>query len=159
VKHLFGRRVQAYVEALTAKTKPSLILVCMIYYPDEVNAPGSWASPALAALGYNDDPAKLQSLIRKGYQEATTRIRIRGTRMVPVPLFHVLDGKTTSDYDERVEPSPSGGRKMAEYLLDVIEENYSSVRGPSPSPVAGHEALASALSPRGPTNDFIRDRS
>jgi hypothetical protein len=37
-------------------------------------------------------------------------------------LFHVLDGKTTSDYIARVEPSPTGGKKMAEFFLDVIED-------------------------------------
>ncbi len=41
--------------------------------------------------------------------------------MIPVPLFHVLDGKNTEDYEARVEPSASGGKKMAEYLLDVID--------------------------------------
>ena len=41
--------------------------------------------------------------------------------MIPVPLFHVLDGKNTEDYVARVEPSALGGKKMAEYLLDVID--------------------------------------
>ena len=32
----------------------------------------------------------------------------------------MLDGKTTSDYLQRVEPSPQGGRKMADALLDAM---------------------------------------
>ena len=63
-------RTQKYIEALTSKTKPKKILVCMIYYPDENNVP-SWANAALGALGYNTNPAKIQLLIRKFFEEAT----------------------------------------------------------------------------------------
>jgi hypothetical protein len=63
-------RTQKYIEAITAKTKPKKILVCMIYYPDTNNVP-SWANAALGALGYNRNPAKLQLLIRKMFEEAT----------------------------------------------------------------------------------------
>jgi hypothetical protein len=42
----------------------------MIYYPDTNNVP-SWANAALGALGYNRNPAKLQLLIRKMFEEAT----------------------------------------------------------------------------------------
>jgi hypothetical protein len=42
----------------------------MIYYPDENNVP-SWANAALGALGYNRNPARLQLLIRKIFEEAT----------------------------------------------------------------------------------------
>jgi len=115
-RHLFGLRVQKYIEALTSKTKPAKVLVCMIYYPDEANVPG-WAGPTLGALGYNSNPAKLQTLIRKSYQEAISTIEVNGTQVIPAPLFHVLDGKNTEDYVQRVEPSPVGGRKMAEFLL------------------------------------------
>ena len=68
-RHLFCTRVQKYVEALTSKTKPKKVLVCMIYYPDESNTP-SWANTALTALGYNSNPEKLQMLIRKIFEEA-----------------------------------------------------------------------------------------
>lgn len=120
-RHMFGTRVQKYIDALTAKTKPTKILVCMIYFLDETPNPG-WAGAALGALGYNRDPGRLQSFIRKVFLEATTSIQIEGTEVIHVPLFHVLDGKNTNDYVQRVEPSPSGGRKMAEYLLDMIDE-------------------------------------
>ena len=63
-------RTQKYIEALTSKTKPKKILVCMIYYPDENNVP-SWANAVLGALGYNTNPAKIQLLIRKFFEEAT----------------------------------------------------------------------------------------
>jgi len=47
------------------------------------------------------------------------------TQVVPVPLFVVLDGKTSSDYVARVEPSKNGGEKMAKYLLDIIDGNVT----------------------------------
>ena len=82
-----------------------------IYYPDE--KPGqSWADPSLSALGYNSDPQKLQLLIDKVFSDATEKINIPGTRVIPVPLSKVLDGKNPEDYSARVEPSISGGRKM-----------------------------------------------
>lgn len=68
--HLFGTRVQKYIELLTAKTKPKKILVCMIYYLDE-NPVASWAGPALSALGYNRNPEKVQMAIQKFFTEAT----------------------------------------------------------------------------------------
>jgi hypothetical protein len=117
--HLFGMRVQKYVERLVSKTKPSKVLICMIYNPDEYPHPG-WASPVLGVLGYNREPAKLQALIRNAFEQAVSAIRIPGTRVIPVPLFAVLDGKNTSDYVQRVEPSPSGGRKMAQYVWNLI---------------------------------------
>ena len=70
-RHLFGVRIQKYIDALTKKTKPKKILVCMIYYPDENHKSPSWANGTLGALGYNRNPEKLQSLIKKAFEEAT----------------------------------------------------------------------------------------
>lgn len=136
LRHLFGTRLQKYIESLTAKTKPAKILVCMVYYPDETNDPG-WAGPALGALGYDRNPAKLQALMRKVYQQAVSRVSIDGCEVIPVPLFHVLDGKDTRDYVQRVEPSPSGGRRMAELLLDIIHAP-SGTQPLSPAPTASY---------------------
>ena len=123
--HLFGTRVQKYVEKLTVKTRPQKIFVLMIYFPDENPTP-SWAGPALSCLGYNRTPQKLQTLIRRAYVEATSNIRIDGSQVVPVPLFQVLDGTNPSDYVARVEPSSQGGRKMAEFLIDlVLDQNQT----------------------------------
>ena len=37
-----------------------------------------------------------------------------------MPLFEVLDGKNTSDYCQRVEPSAAGGEKMGAFLVEKI---------------------------------------
>ena len=118
--HLFGTRVENYIRSLVSKRKPRKILVCMIYFPDEDSRSSSWANGTLGALGYNSNPSKLQQVIKLGYKEATSRINIPGVEVIPVPLFRVLDGTNSSDYVARVEPSPSGGRKMAEFFLDLI---------------------------------------
>ena len=120
LRHLFGTRLHVYIERLVAQTKPHKILVCMIYHPDETTGNG-WAEPALRALGYNQDPVKLQAVIAKMMEQAISRISIPGTQVIPVPLYRVLNGKDSSDYVLRVEPSPQGGRKMAEYFLDVLD--------------------------------------
>lgn len=122
MNHLFGTRIQHYIEALTSKTKPKRILVCMIYYLDENPTP-SWAGMALKSLGYDKDPERLQYLIRKMYEGATSNIRIEDTTVIPVPLFDVLDGKKSDDYVARVEPSCQGSQKMAKYFLDIIERD------------------------------------
>eukprot|EP00548_Thalassiothrix_antarctica_P019599 CAMPEP_0194191162 /NCGR_PEP_ID=MMETSP0154-20130528/65723_1 /TAXON_ID=1049557 /ORGANISM="Thalassiothrix antarctica, Strain L6-D1" /LENGTH=110 /DNA_ID=CAMNT_0038913615 /DNA_START=262 /DNA_END=590 /DNA_ORIENTATION=+ len=93
----------------------------MIYYPDENNVP-SWANTALGVLGYNRDPSKLQAVIRTLFRIATSKIRIAGTEVIPVPLYHVLDGKRSDDFVARVEPSAEGGKKVAELILDVIKQ-------------------------------------
>lgn len=57
-----------------------------------------------------------------------SKIQIPGTQVIPVPLFNALDGTQSRDYVARVEPSSIGGRKMAEFLLDIIDDtgnNYS----------------------------------
>lgn len=98
----------------------------MIYYPAE-EISDSWAHRSLQALGYNRNPTKLQSVIKKAFEEATSHIQISGSQVIPVPLFNVLDGKHSNDYVARVEPSALGGKKMAEYLLDTIQHDSTSV--------------------------------
>mmetsp|Transcript_25062 Transcript_25062/g.41759 ORF Transcript_25062/g.41759 Transcript_25062/m.41759 type:complete len:337 (-) Transcript_25062:150-1160(-) len=119
--HLFGVRIESLVKSMLTKTKPKLVLVCMIYFLDET--PGtSWAETVLNLLGYNRDPAHLQEAIRQIFRLATQRISIPGTKVIAVPLFKVLDGKNTQDYCERVEPSASGGEKMGKFLVETIQE-------------------------------------
>jgi hypothetical protein len=69
---------------------------------------------------YNAYPEKLQLMIKTVFKLATSKISIPGTAVVAFPLFEVLNGKNTDDYCQRVEPSPSGGEKMAKALLDAV---------------------------------------
>lgn len=166
MNHLFGTRVQKYLEKLTTKTKPKKILVCMIYYLDETPTP-SWAGRALRCLGYDSNPQKLQCLIRRMFVDATSKIRISGTEVIPVPLFNALDGKTSEDYIARVEPSSQGGKKMAEYLLDIIEqqqkfpqqENNNNNNAHNKSSLLSSSASASASAGLPVEASYIVDRS
>jgi hypothetical protein len=126
--HLFGIRLQALLENIVIKTKPKLIMVCMIYFLDE-KITDSWANTVLSILGYNANPGKLQELIRKIYMLASKNITIAGSKVVAVPLFEALDGKDSKDYCQRVEPSPAGGVKMAKLIVDTLIqwENESSI--------------------------------
>ena len=118
---LFHGRIQALIRRVLAKKRPSKVLVCMIYYPDPKPG-GSWADHTLKLLGYDSDPSKLQLIIRTLFQ----RIRKRGftlpqqghTQIEPFPLFDVLTDH--SDYCQRVEPSVTGGRKMAAAFLRAL---------------------------------------
>ena len=125
-RHLFGTRLAHYIHKLTAKTKPSKVLVCMIYYPDETPDPLSCAGTTLSLLGYDRNPAKLQAFVRKIFAEASSSIAIEGTQVIPIALFEALDSKNPDNYVQRVEPSVVGGRQMAEYILDHIIRSDSS---------------------------------
>lgn len=117
--HLFKTRIQSILERITSKTKPRFVMICMIYYLDEVSG-GSWADGALSALQYNNNPKKLQCVITKIFELATKEIRIPGTTVIAVPLFEVLNGKDREDYMERVEPSAKGGKKIGQFLVEHI---------------------------------------
>jgi len=117
---LCGEQVKLYVEQLVSNHKPALVIVCMIYYPDET-ATGSWADAVLEKMGYDIDPKKVQAFISQLFEHATSKISIPGTKVVPLPLFEVLDGRTSSQYVERVEPSNEGGRLMAHQIWEYVK--------------------------------------
>ena len=48
---LFHGKIQDIIRRVVAKRKPKMVLVCMIYFLDEL-AGGSWADHTLASLGY-----------------------------------------------------------------------------------------------------------
>ena len=95
-------------------------MVCMLYFLDEKST-GSWADRTLGLLNYSNNPQKVQSLLRRLFILATSKIKIPGCRVVPLPLFEALDGKETADYVQRVEPSASGGEKMASLLVTMLQ--------------------------------------
>ena len=160
-RHLFGYRAQKYIEGLTTKTKPSKIVVCMIYYPDEQNDVATWANSTLQILGYNRNPNKLQAFIRKIYSDVIRTIHIKDTEMIYVPLYRILNGKNTNDYVARVEPSVMGGKKMAEYIYAIL---FPASMSSSPSPVTpsapSYQRYTSATTATHviPSSSLIQDR-
>lgn len=122
--NLFGEKTQEYIEKLLVKTKPKLVIVCMLYFLDENANAESWAGMTLKALRYNSKPKILQSLIRQVYEEGTKSVKIDGTKVVYLPFFEVLDGKNTDDYVARVEPSSKGGEKMGKAIIKKVLKEY-----------------------------------
>lgn len=116
--NLTGPKTKEYIEKLIEKNHPKNILVSMIYYPNET--PGGWPTDKLTELGYYEDPKKLQNLIDFAFKNATQKIAIPGTKITPVALSEVLNGKETADYKHGVEPSVQGGKKMAELFLKKL---------------------------------------
>lgn len=117
--HLFGQEARKFVERVCAHSKPRCVVMCMLYFLDEVEG-GSWADGTLSMLGYNKNPEKLQLIMKLVYERAIAQVRLAGTTVVPVPLYEALDGKDTNDYVARVEPSSQGGAKMAKLMMDTV---------------------------------------
>lgn len=120
--HLFRVQTEAYLAALLGKRKPRLLIVCMLYYPDE-RSTGSWADRTLDLLNYSTSPGRVQTILRRLFELAISSVRVPGCRVRPVPLFSVLDGKNSEDYCQRVEPSAIGGRKVARLIVEAIKED------------------------------------
>lgn len=124
--HMFSARLTDLLSRLTATTKPSIVVVCMMYFMDE-HVGNSWADTVLSTLGYDRNPAHLQSLIKIIFEKAVQRIKLRDSFVVPVPLFEALNGKNTSDYTQRLIPSPRGGQKIAKFIVDTIIQAGQSI--------------------------------
>jgi hypothetical protein len=120
---LWKDSTESYIRSLCTKHKPKVVIVCMIYYLDE-SSDGGWADGVLSKLGYDRNPKKLQAVIRTIFKEATSKIEIEGTTVVPFPMFKIMDGKDTHDYEQRVEPSVQGGMKLGEALVQEILDVY-----------------------------------
>ena len=90
--NLFKNETTKYLNKVCSKNKPKIILVNTIYYLDEKKG-DSWADNTLNILGYNDNPEKLQLCIRKIFEYATSQIKIDGVKVIPVPMYEILNGK------------------------------------------------------------------
>merc|ERR1712039_249940 len=122
----FQGRIQRFISQIVVKQRPRKILVCMIYYPLE--KPGGWADRSLRLLGYDRDPGKLQLIIRAVFQRIARRgFNLPGTHVEPFALFDILDAADPKDYENRVEPSVTGGAKMAKaFLKNLFPESVAS---------------------------------
>lgn len=117
---MFRDDTQMYVQRLTSRCRPRLVVVCMIYFPDEDPRTSSWATTALSVLQYNSRPQRLQSFIRTVYKVATCDIKVQGTTVVPCALYDAMNGKDSRQYVARVEPSESGADAIAQQLARCI---------------------------------------
>lgn len=125
---IFRDGLAQYISQLVSKQKPRLVVVCMVYFPDESSTTPSWASFTLRALRYDSRPDWLQSSIVRVFEQAIKEITVDGCQIVFAPLFKALDGTQTDHYVERVEPSELGGDVIATFIKNVIEESSTANR-------------------------------
>lgn len=114
LRRLLGYEVQRLAEWMCGETCPAMVVVCAPYHPCTDASQQSWADPALLQLKYDADPSVLQRVQRLVYEHATKSVRVAGTTTVHLPLYEALDPNDPSDYSARVEPSRTGGRKIAD---------------------------------------------
>jgi hypothetical protein len=117
----FYTQILNYINKLICKDKPSLILICWIYFLDLKNVK-SWSNTILNSINYSNNPERIQSLIRIIYTHSITKIKIDNVQMKYFPMYEILDGTDTNDYAERVEPSSSGSMKLAKRMTQIIFE-------------------------------------
>jgi len=117
--NMFKHDTRNLIEKVISVQRPKCVVACMYYYFDE-RPGGSWADYVLSKLGYDRDPTKLQLVMREVFAAATENINLVGVKVIPLPLYTVLDGKNPADYEQRVEPSVQGGQKMAKVMIDHI---------------------------------------
>lgn len=150
LRSLFGEQYEGYLRALFAKTRPLMLVPSMIYYMDMNAKAESWANFTLGAIGYNAaaGQAHVQALIDRVYEENFVRRGVQiqqGVKIVaPVPLSLALDGKTTTDYVARVEPSATGGVKIAALYAAHINRELAKFEKQAASDGASGAAAATS---------------
>jgi len=114
---LFRDGMAEYIGKLMSKRKPNKVIFSMQYYLRE--APGG--NKLLPYANYDKHPDRLQAVIQRLFIDAITKIKLNGTSMHFVPMYHTLDGTNADDYlPDRVHLSVEGGRKMAQTLIPYI---------------------------------------
>jgi hypothetical protein len=135
---LFHDHYTAFLHNLTAKVKPRLIVPCMLYYLDENAKAPAWAGRTLNAIGYNTNPGHVQAILDRIFIDSFVNkphIVPGVKRIFPIELKRALDGKTSSDYVQRVEPSAQGCEKMGALMattafeqMDLLDRDASAVQ-------------------------------
>lgn len=122
LRKVFEEGMQKYVDQLTAYTSPRLVMPCAIYFPCVLG--NGWCDRVLSLLNYSagGNPSQLQEIIRLGYSEFICNLRApESSRLIPIPLYELLDPYDTLDYKSRVEPSAQGGKKMATRFVEIVK--------------------------------------
>merc|ERR1712032_243534 len=108
--------------AVCGKQKPKYILSVMCYFPCLTKQGAGWCDWPLRLLCYDLFPGRLQEMTKTVYRLGCAQLDIPGTTVLPVPLFSKLTGENPDDYMERAESSASGGKVIAELIMDAISK-------------------------------------
>ena len=124
-------KIKIYIDALVKKQKPKKVIICMYYFFDLKNSL-TWANNILNNLEYDTNPDRVKKLLISLYHTVIRDMKIDGMNkenVIGLPLYRYMDGTDTNDYDNRVEPSVEGGKKIAKAVFDAIKGN---IKGPDP---------------------------
>lgn len=118
---LFTEGTVNYLKNMTKdfSIKPKQIIITTLYYFG-IHGKG-WADTTLNLVGYNRNPALIQAILRRLTYEMEQRVSI--PRIKILPLWKCMDGTNEEDYVDRVEPSVSGGEKIAKYIVSNLNVN------------------------------------
>jgi hypothetical protein len=112
-------------------TRKSVVLPCVIYYPDQNPKSESWANRTLGAIGYDKNPQHVHKIIDRIAAVAASTITSESlgipkdtTHVEVIPLSAALDGTRSEDYVARVEPSATGGRRIAELVWNSMRKAW-----------------------------------
>lgn len=119
LKDLFRTQMKSYAERICANQMPSQLIFCSYYYPC-LHGFG-WADVFLRLANYKANPGKIQKLFDIVSKDFSVNGNdFPGIVLRRVDFSKVLCPDNESDYIARVEPSNTGGKKMAESLFHVI---------------------------------------
>ena len=114
----FVTGIRKYVEKLTKYVRPQHVIVVFPYFPSLTGT--GWADTALMLMGYGQWPGRLQLIMRSIYDAVTQElIGTTGTGLTVLPLYDIFDPRIEKDYVARVEPSASGGKKIAAAIVRI----------------------------------------
>ena len=118
--NIFKNQTQPYISKLVKYNNPKLIIISSMYFPCLYGK--GWADKTLKLFNYDKNYKKIHHIMKSIYEEATCKIKIKGSKVVTCKLFEVLDYKNKDDYIQRVEPSVTGGSKMAIEYIKIINK-------------------------------------
>merc|ERR1719517_65732 len=113
---------RSYLLALCDKQKPKYVLSAMVYWPCLTKQGAGWCDNALRLMLYDLFPGRCQTMLKSIYEHGCAQLEIPGTTVLPLPIFSKLTGENPDDYVERAEPSASGGKKIAELIMEAISK-------------------------------------
>jgi hypothetical protein len=105
LKTLFHDDLKHYINRVCHSERPSQIILCSYYYPCVTGM--GWADKMLNMAGYDENPKKIQKLF-------DVIANILPKDYTRVNLSDVLCANDETDYVARVEPSVTGGKKIAQ---------------------------------------------
>lgn len=109
----FGSKLRAYIEKLVSKTKPSLLVVCMIYFSEIKN--------------HIPNRTKQHAVIRQVYKHAVEENCVfKDITTAPLLLFNAIDGKESRRYKKNISPTQLGGEILSKAIWGVIKKHLWS---------------------------------